>query len=194
MAPDLLTGVHRAEEALFLLIGRVGQHHRCPHPNADRVDVEVVVGHPGGPQLSVDNGLQPTTGQAQPAQALRELDESQPPVELGSPELKLVDLIGRDIGHQLPGHVADLCFIDLDHGSTPGSLVGTRLDPGRGEPTQRLPAAPNWGSGDGVAIEGELARHLRVRLRLHVTLVALVPLVTGERVILDDETLIIGPG
>ena len=115
LAPDLLTRVHGAQEALLLLVACVGEHHRGAHADADRVDVEVVVEDTGIPQLLVDDRLEPSALEAEAAEANRELDQRQTPVELLAAERELIDRVGRDVRHELAGEVPDFGFGYVGH-------------------------------------------------------------------------------
>ena len=74
-----------------------------------------MVGHAGASQFRVDHGLEFPAVQTETAVPLGELHVGQAPVELGAPEPVLVDLVGREVVHQLAGHSPDIGFGDLTH-------------------------------------------------------------------------------
>ena len=55
LAPDVLAGEDPAQVLLLQLLGAVGEHGRGAHADADRVDAQVLVGDPVGPQDVVDD-------------------------------------------------------------------------------------------------------------------------------------------
>ena len=116
LAPDFLTSEHGSQQPVLKFLGGVGEDDRCPHADANRVDVEVVVGDPGGPQLGIHHCLEAPAGQSKTSQPLWELHERQAAVELCTPELDLVHPVGRNFLDQFPGQILDLGFGDVSHG------------------------------------------------------------------------------
>jgi len=85
LAPDLLARPQRAQEALLLLLGAVGQDRGRGHAEADAVAFGVVARRARRGELGVHDRLQ-GAGRAEPAQARRVVHPGQPGVEPGPQE------------------------------------------------------------------------------------------------------------
>ncbi len=113
LAPDVLAREDAAQQRLLHVVGAVGQEDRRAHADADRVDVQVVV---GGlrllAQLVGDDRLHLRV-QPEAAEAFGEVDPGEAVVVLGAAERELVDLVGMHGGDQLADALAQLL---LGHG------------------------------------------------------------------------------
>jgi hypothetical protein len=87
LAPDLLAGPQRPQEALLLLLGAVAQDGRGGHAEADADAPRVVVGRAGGGQFGVHDALQ-RAGRAEAAEALGKVHPGQARVEAGPQEVQ----------------------------------------------------------------------------------------------------------
>ena len=87
LAPDLLAGPQRTQEAPLLLVGAVGQDRRRGHAEPDADALGVVVGCARLREGAVHLEL-PGRRQTQPAEAVREVHPGQSGVVTGAQELQ----------------------------------------------------------------------------------------------------------